>query len=209
MIDTIRLNDASTAAPLLAYFYCARNDAEPERAFPDAIMRSILRQLSYVNLDKPVHPAIIQEYQNRKKEESDDCDPSKLTCEECVELILSISVEDPVILVLDALDECEPSRRHDLMNALEKLIHESASLFKVFVSSRDDTDITLRLRSSPNIYIKSDDNNEDIESFITSEIAKSIDDRKLLYGVVSEQLRQQMIQTLREGAQGMYVLGSS
>src|SRR5271169_3064587 len=55
----------STAAPV-AYFYCARDSAEPGRANPDEIMRSILKQVSGSKSDWPIYPPILSIYQKRK-----------------------------------------------------------------------------------------------------------------------------------------------
>lgn len=43
-----------STAPI-AYFYCARNISEPQRADPDEIMRSILKQLSCSKSDVPIN----------------------------------------------------------------------------------------------------------------------------------------------------------
>ena len=46
------------ASAPIAYFYCVRNAAEPERADPDEIMRSILKQLSCSNSGLPVREPV-------------------------------------------------------------------------------------------------------------------------------------------------------
>ena len=55
VIKCIRDENALSAAPApIAYFFCVRNNAEPERADPEVIMRSILKQLSCSSSDLPV-----------------------------------------------------------------------------------------------------------------------------------------------------------
>lgn len=188
----------------MAYFYCARNDAEPERANPDEIMRCILKQLSFTTLQQPIREPVAGTYKKRKEEaDNDGCEPTKLTLQECIELILALLETNPAIIIIDALDECDPARRHELILALDTICKESASLVKVFVSSRDDQDIVCRLSNSPNVYIHAADNREDIESFIRLKVNQSIKDETLLRGNVTEALKNRIISKLSEGAQGM------
>lgn len=49
------------------YFYCARNPAEPERAKPDAILRSLLRQLSCPSPGEAILEPIRIMYEAREK----------------------------------------------------------------------------------------------------------------------------------------------
>ncbi len=81
--------------------------------------------------------------------------------------------------------------------------HGWLNLIKVFVSSRDDIDIVLRLKHSPNVFIQASDNKEDIENFVHAEVEHSINNHKLLRGQVPSQLKIQIISALIEGAQGM------
>ena len=140
-----------------------------------------------------------------RKEDADEnnCDPEKLTATECVELILAILDYDPAVIVIDALDECDPARRHELLQALDRIIQISASLMKVFVSSRDDNDILCSLSESPNVYIHASDNDEDIQRFVRAEVNQAVKDRRLLCGDLSDSLKDHIICTLTRGAQGM------
>ena len=87
--------------------------------------------------------------------------------------------------------------------ALERIIQESASLVKVFVSSRDDNDIVCRLAHCPNVLINASDNSKDIEDFVSHMVTQSVEDKRLLGGQVSEELKSQIVTTLIGGAQGM------
>ena len=64
-----------------------------------------------------------------------------LTLNECISLILAISDNKLAIILIDALDECNPERRYELLEALDTILQECANLVKIFVSSRDDGDI--------------------------------------------------------------------
>ena len=77
---------------------------------------------------------------------------------------------NPSTIIIDALDECDPARRHELLLALERIRDESVNLVKMFVSSRDDQDIVRRLNNSPDVFIHATDNCEDIENFVRCQV---------------------------------------
>jgi hypothetical protein len=191
----------------IAYFYCARNETEPERANPEEIMRSILKQLSCITSDLPVREPVAKSYEEKRKEA--DCegnDLMKLTLKECVDLILALLETNPATIIIDALDECDRRLRPKLLEALDDIIQKSASLVKVFVSSRDDNDIVCQLVNTPNVIIHASDNDEDIKRFVECRVDQSIENKTLLSGNVSSDLRNGIIANLTEGAQGMYVV---
>ncbi|KAH0536068.1 hypothetical protein FGG08_007034 [Glutinoglossum americanum] len=187
----------------ISYFYCARNAAEPERANPDEILRCILEQLSSSKADLPIREPVVEVYKEKKKEAKGRA-PQKLILSETVDLILALLEDNPAIIVIDALDECDPAQRPNLLKALDLIIQESANLTKVFVSSRDDGDIVCRLAKWPNVFIDASDNRVDIEHFIRTEVAQAINEKRLIKGNVSKQLEHQIIGTLVNGAQGMF-----
>lgn len=156
--------------------------------------------------DLAIREPVAKEYQKRKDEaKREGFKPDKLSIEQCKELIqfLSILEHDPATIVIDALDECDPSRRHELLNAIDGIIQESASLVKVFLSSRDDNDIVCHLENSPDVVIQARDNAEDIKLFVQTEVNRAVKDRRLLRGSISEALKNQIMTTLIQGAQGM------
>ena len=106
-------------------------------------------------------------------------------------------------IVIDALDECDPDKRHDLLSALDTIITESASLVRVFVSSRDDGDIVCQLKDSPNMFITASDNSGDIASYVEAQVSEAIKKKRLIRGKVSDEMRQQIVDVLTDGAQGM------
>jgi hypothetical protein len=193
---------ANTQPVLTAYFYCVRNTAEPERANPDEILRSILKQLSSSEPDLRIREPVVKAYKE-KKEETKGHNPEKLMLDETVEVILALLETNPANIVIDALDECDPDRRHELFEALDTIIQRAASVVKVFVSSRDDGDIVCRLTSSPNVIIQTSDNKVDIECFARTEVAQAIKKKRLIKGNVSGQLEDRIIKTLIDGAHGM------
>jgi hypothetical protein len=134
-------NPTSSAFPI-AFFYCARDSAEPERAKPVKIMGALLRQLASSNRDLPIKEPVAKEYEERKNKAEDDYPKLKeLTVEDCTRLILELTRNNPATIAIDALDECEEGLRHELLKALDKIVSESGEVVKIFVSSREDVDI--------------------------------------------------------------------
>ncbi len=102
--------------------------------------------------------------------------------DETVDVILGLLETNPAYIVIDALDERDPNKRYELFEALDTIIQESASLVKVFVSSRDDGDVVCRLISPPNVFLRTSDNNTDIECFARTEVAQAIKKKRLMKG---------------------------
>lgn len=202
--DFLEEMDASSSPAPLAYFYCTRDPAETHRGDPEEILRSFVRQLSTSKLDQAIREPVVLEY-NKKKEDAKeyDSDPLRLTIAESVQVILKLTETTPATIILDALDECHIKRRHELMEALVTIAHESTSLVKVLVSSRDDTDIKLRLERFSNVQISAENNEDDIKRFVSWKVTRAIENKSLLNGTVSTELKQQIINSLINGAQGM------
>ena len=140
------------------------------------------------------------------KKEADETgceEPSKLTITECEALVLELLRSNPATIIIDALDECDPARRYELLEVLDNIIQQSSNVVNIFVSSRDDNDIVCRLENSPNVIIDATDNGKDIQRFIVSQVDQSIKNKRLLSGRVSGDLKQQIINVLNEAAQGM------
>jgi hypothetical protein len=181
-----------------------RNAAESQRVGPDEIMRCILKQLSCTRLDVPVREPVSRSYKEKfEGSEEHGVKQEKLTSTETTEPILSLLEENPATIVLDALDECNPNRRYELLTAFDNIIQRSLGLIKIFISSRDDNDIICRLAETPNVIIRTTDNGKDIERFVEGEIAKSIAEKTLLGGEVSTGLKDRIVRTLVTGAHGM------
>ncbi|KAL8850414.1 MAG: hypothetical protein Q9221_004646 [Calogaya cf. arnoldii] len=196
----------NTATSAFAYFYCTRDEAEKARADPEEIVRAILKQLSCFDGSQPIHAAVLREYQKRKQDADEDgLDPSRFSLQECIDLALQIADQLPIIVVVDALDECDPLKRHELLQALKDIVQNSNSLVKVIVSSRDDSDIVCRLNDVPNVYISSNDNGDDVDRYVEQELDKAIDEQRLLQGRVSTSLRQRILDELRSRTHGMFL----
>ncbi|KAI4129777.1 MAG: hypothetical protein LQ338_002087 [Usnochroma carphineum] len=189
------------ATSAVAYFYCARDAAGAQRADPDEVMRAVLKQIACFDASQPLHSAVLREYNKRERDADEDgLDPVRLSLRECTDLVLEITDQLPAIFIIDALDECDPLRRHELLQALRDIVQKSNNLVKVMVSSRDDADIVCRLNNVPNVYIRSDDNGEDVEKYIDMELEKAISEQRLLKGRVSAHLKERIFGALKDRA---------
>jgi hypothetical protein len=167
-------------------------------------MRSILKQLSCSKASLPIREPVAGEYKKLKDEADEDgSEAIKWTISECVDLIIQILQDNPATIIVDALDECDPKRRHELLFAFDEIIQKSANVVKIFASSREDDDIKCRLEVSPNVFIHASDNGEDIQRFVHDQVDRAIKERRLLSGDVSGDLKGRIIRVLTEKSQGM------
>ncbi|KAF2796410.1 hypothetical protein K505DRAFT_415804, partial [Melanomma pulvis-pyrius CBS 109.77] len=189
--------------PPPVFFYCSRNPAEPTRSDPKAILASLARQLSSLEPGKPLLQPSINLY---SKEEAEGFASGHLQVEESCGLIMQlIGLYPQTTVIIDAMDECDPTTRLDLLRALERILQQSPSLVKVFVSSRDDQDIALELSGYPNLVINSQRNSDDIAQFVKAEVERLIQAKKLLrYSANQTEMKNMIIDKVIEGATGMF-----
>ena len=197
-----RLHEAERESkPCPIYFYCTRNTAERERATPDTILGSLIRQLACSITDETILEPVREIYRSREK---NGFAAGPLTLDESIALIIELSQDRPLTtIIIDALDECDFSSRGNLLDALSRILQESCNLVKILVSSRDDGDIACHLSNCLNLQIEASQNQEDIESYVNFELEALINRKKLLRGSVPQVLKQTIASYLREKAKGM------
>jgi len=106
-------------------------------------------------------------------------------------------------VILDALDECSEEVRGDVLRGLLSVISKAKCPFKVFISSRHNLDIEDQLRDLPHVCIEAGDNAQDIENYVQQELNLAIQDRRLLRGNVSHELRKCVEEVILRDANGM------
>jgi Cdc6-like AAA superfamily ATPase len=190
-----------------AYFYCLRSAAEDERSRPEEVIRSILRQLAFTGTEtKILKTAAAKKYEAKEKESKLHCsdEVERLTWQECVHLLVEILRDTSTVIVIDALDELKKEDRSILYEAFDTILEKvDPGIVRIFISSRDDGDIKMKLSRYPNIYIEATDNKDDVKQFVIQEVDKAIKHCRLLRGSVSLELKGDIVRTLIEGAQGM------
>lgn len=186
MVNVLR-EDAGTHGPVV-YFYCNRNDEQ--RRDPTIIMQALVRQLSVALPGLP--NALVVEYDKRV-----DRGLGTLEFQECIDFVVTLlDIHPQTTIVIDALDESNPDERWKLIEALTTIVCSSATLVKIFISSRDDVDIKLHFEKVPNIYIDLRDNSGDIARFVRREVTLSIEKSIFLRGNVTDKFKEEIITTI-------------
>lgn len=198
--NLLQQRERSSNDEALAYFYCQRD--ESGSTDPETVMSAIVKQLSCLRTGLPLQKEVVKMYEDRKKS---GFSSNSLGFKESLSLIISlVSTYPQTTIVVDALDECNPLKRKDFLNSLKTIVNSSTSLVKIFVSSRNDNDIMLRLDDVPNFWIEATDNEGDIERFVQEEITRCIEEKELLGGNITKELKNKIITSLTNGSQGMY-----
>lgn len=126
---------AATNTPLAApmgYFYCTGPEFEKPRASPDDIMRTILGQLAQDLTEKrKIRDFLWAEYERQSaKPRVDGLAPPKLRLRDCVRLILELAEQDPLTIVIDALDSIGEEERPKLVGALREIVTKADNVVK-------------------------------------------------------------------------------
>lgn len=206
----IERREARNEYACLAYFYCSRNKAGFENvqelssaSEAGEIFRSLLKQLVKTERSKEIDVSITDKYQQLK---ADVDEPRRLTMSECIELIISISWNKAITIIIDALDECRSANVRDLLKGLDEIVTRSPQNVKVFLSTRPVSGVIDSLRDKPyaSLEVSADQNGDDISNFITHELDSRIREKQLLHGLVSDDLRRDILLSLSKRAGSMF-----
>jgi ankyrin repeat domain-containing protein 50 len=104
-----------------------------------------------------------------------------------------------IILVLDALDECNSKTRSALIETFDRLIKVNPTL-KIFISSRRDDDIQYILNQKVNLGIEATDNGKDIQKFVCTQLDENQWRRRR---PLSEGLRKEITEIIFSKSDGM------
>ena len=203
VIEDAMKRSSDGRGPPPVYFYCSRNAAESQRSDAAAIFSSIVRQLSCTEPGLPLLPPVVEIYEKKGR----GFDSHGLRIEDSCEIIKKLIEYYPMTtIVIDALDECNAEEREMLLDAIEGLLQDSSlGLLKVFLSSRDDQDITCTLREYPNVDLVSSRNSADIEAFVRDETNRLVRKQRLLrHSNAKEELVTLVVDKVSRGADGMF-----
>ena len=194
----------------VAYFYCKRDEAD--RRDREKVLLSLIKQLACPpdpagNIRDAGHThicAVALEAYN--KERKDPSSRNQLNFDSSLNLFghLVECFAHPAI-VLDALDECSQEVRGFLLQGLLSVIRKAKCPLKVFIASRHNLDIEDHLRDLPHVCIEARDNAEDIENYVQQALTLAIQNKQLLRGRVSQELRKYVEEVILRDANGMYV----
>lgn len=198
-LDEMQSNNL--AAPM-GYFYCAGYQFEPQRSSPDEIMRSIVRQLtSSRSTQHAVRDSIWSEYEDRRTQaDIDGFEIERLNVEACVKSVLDLAATDPLTIIIDAVDEIQSSAQHVLLQALSQIARQSDNVVKVMITSRNNGHVFAHLSRAEKIGIQSGDNSADMKEFVSRQVDIALQEKRLLKGVISEDVRNSIESMLIRGS---------
>jgi hypothetical protein len=111
-----------------------------------------------------------------------------------------------VTIVIDAMDECD--KVEDVFENLAWIRTQSTTQIKVFMSSRDIQAVAIRVqdKNTPSFSMSMEENTKDIGRFVETAVEDAIANNRLLLPPIvpfPEDLKGEIIDALKEGAQGM------
>ena len=197
--DIMALREAGLAS--MAYFYFDFRDSDKQNLHN--ALPSLLTQLSTCS-DR------FCEILSRVYKAHDDGTrkPSTGTMIGCLKEMLALPDQNPIFIILDALDECPntfgiPSTRKQVLNLLKDLVDLQLSNLHICVTSRPEIDIRAALEPLAFHPVSIHDQSgqrRDIEDYIRSVVYADSD---TAMGRWRDQDKELVIETLTERADGM------
>ena len=184
---------------MMAYFYCDFRDEDKQNC--RNIVLSIISQLcaqSNLCCDALCRIYLAHDKGARK--------PSDETLAKCLTEMVSLPVQAPIYLILDALDECPnnsgmPTPREDVLDLVNDLVNLRLPKLHICVTSRPEIDIKTILEPLTSLRVSLHNQTgqkEDIVDYITSIVCS---DKKM--GRWREEDRKLVVEMLSERADGM------
>ena len=139
----MKLRDAGNTS--LAYFYFDFRDEQKQNV--RNVVTSLLVQLSAHS--KPCCDIIYRLYSTHGKGMRQH-QPSNRNLINCLREMLTIVTQNPIFIVMDALDECPnigmPTPREAVLSLIKELVCVEVPNLHIFVTSRPEVDIQTRLK---------------------------------------------------------------
>jgi hypothetical protein len=157
-----------------AFIFFDRND--PTHSDPNAVIRTLAYRLA--SFDTRIKLAVCAVVESDKS--IADAPVRKQFAKLLLEPLQSLSgqcVNGPVIIVIDALDECgDPISRKSLLALLSKELVKLPPMFRFIITSRAESDVIAAFSDQTNILekelsISAHSNEDDIYSFLCNEMA--------------------------------------
>ncbi|KAG7405660.1 Ankyrin repeat domain-containing protein 50 [Fusarium oxysporum f. sp. rapae] len=184
-----------------AYFYCLKSESEPERSSADGILRSILRQLTITEGQSDIRDFLYSDFQRRSKSAVlQGLDLPRLSRKDCIDRIVQVAREDPITILLDGVEQVEDESCDLLLQSLSDIMSRAENVVKVFITSRNSSDIPSSLPTAKEIIVTADQVHDDMSRFITWRI----DDAKLI-GRLSPNTKSCLTKALLNGAGEMFL----
>lgn len=170
------------------YFYCDFRDSNKVSAA--GVYGSLISQL----LQAYWKDYLPEEFENFYQ---DNCQNPPLEVFLKQQLLTLVRTIGRTRIVVDALDECTPSARSDVLETLLE-IRKTTSI-NLLVTSREEVDIKLLVAEAPRLCINAAVNSDDIEHFVIEECERNPNLRRKLKGLT----KAEVIATISSKANGM------
>jgi hypothetical protein len=184
---------------IMAYFYCDFRDEEKQNC--RNLVLSIISQLcAQSNLCCDVLSRVHAAHEKGAQKPGDQA----LT--ECLTEMVSLPVQGPIYVILDALDECPnnsgmPAPREEVLDLVKNLVGLSLPNLHICVTSRPEIEIQTTLEPLTSLCVSLHNQSgqkEDIVDYVSSVVHS---DKKMQRW--REEDRELVIETLSERADGM------
>ena len=184
----------------MAYFYCDFRNEDKQNC--RSLVLSIISQLcAQSNLCCDTLSRIYLAHKNGPQKPSDE------TLIKCLTEMVSLPIQGPVYLIVDALDECPNNSglltpREEVLGLIDNLVGLRVPYLHICVTSRPEFDIQAALEPLTTLRVSLHNQTgqkEDIEDYLSSVVHS---DKKMRRW--REEDRNLVIETLSERADGMY-----
>ncbi|CAI7676566.1 unnamed protein product [Penicillium discolor] len=199
------INEIPRASAPVAYIYYSNTKTSLSSLTSATVLRNVVKQLAVTRQGQKVRQEIWDEFKKRQKvADMDGVDPLPLTVDECIQMLLALTVDCPATIIIDGLDELVGNQL-DLLTDLRTLASEPSSLVKIMISSREDTQSAQELHDAISLPVTVCKNSEDIKVFVQHSVSSAITNRKLLGGSVPKSPSDHLVEILYQGARGMFL----
>jgi hypothetical protein len=195
--DTKARHDAGLA--ITTYFYCDFRDEDKQNC--RNLILSVISQLcTQSNLCCEILAPILVEHGKGTQKPSDE------TLAKCLIELVSLPVQFPIYIIVDALDECPnesglPTPREEVLHLIKNLVSLRVPNLHICVTSRPEIDIQTALELLTSLRVSLHDQSgqkKDIVDYIDSVVYSDTKMRRW-----REEDRNLVIDTLTERANGM------
>ncbi|KAL4790131.1 hypothetical protein BDV19DRAFT_394376 [Aspergillus venezuelensis] len=170
---------------------------------PEAITRSIIKQISRVNPNDPIRGAAIRRYQDIHQEGRRN---KLLAFPDTRDLVLDLTGQGTTMVFIDAVDECNSDQQRELFSLIPRLLHEAKGTVKILIFSRPSSDIAGQVNRYQESYIiEIGQDEEDTRRFADLKATECVDGMKLRQIPVPDSLQVGLTEHLVRGAQGMFL----
>ena len=198
VIEDIKAQHEAGSA-IMAYFYCDFRDEDKQNC--RSLVLSIISQLcAQSNLCCDILSCAYLAHDEGAQKPSDE------TLTKCLAQMVSVLVEGPIYLIVDALDECPnnsglPTPREEVLDLIDNLVRLRLSNLHICVTSRPEIDIQSALEPLTTLCVSLHNQTgqkEDIVNYVSSVVHS---DKKMRRWRKED--RNLVIKTLSERADGM------